>query len=424
MNRVVTSLAFLTYFTATACSVTVGNPFNDTGKNDNSTQPQYDDEKFVSEEAFDGAYLACSRPTEVTLEGATSIMGCGFISEDNSEEYLSIDEAVDSWSIQSDSQSSVILYTSTQSSVEFPIHIILSGTMKDINSYTQNMSLTFNLEKGDLSSSLRVDIITGNSDDAENISRGLSELGIESSYLSSTIIYDENSPDTKTKVGLRFNKVNDKEILDLSAFNLLWAIEMSDGSVAFGSGDVINEANGTSARYLTSNDDDFHAILEIEGDSQSQIASELKSLKVRLIINGKTFFSGNPASRFEILHGGKRLFLNNDVEMDFVEARVNCKSLGAETISIGDVDLQNSLGAFTKLYGEIWIGLEDMKNKDNRYHWDNGATKSFLNHEVPIISEHNRKDARCMVIESESPHKWMPRTCRKYKTNFFCQESI
>ena len=55
--------------------------------------------------------------------------------------------------------------------------------MKDINSYTQNMSLTFNLEKGDLSSSLRVDIITGNSDDAENISRGLSELGIESSYL-------------------------------------------------------------------------------------------------------------------------------------------------------------------------------------------------------------------------------------------------
>ena len=47
MNRVVTSLAFLTYFTATACSVTVGNPFNDTGKNDNSTQPQYDDEKFV-----------------------------------------------------------------------------------------------------------------------------------------------------------------------------------------------------------------------------------------------------------------------------------------------------------------------------------------------------------------------------------------
>ena len=60
MYRVVTSLAFVTYFTATACSVTVGNPFNDTGKNDNSTQPQYDDEKFVSEEAFDGAYLACS----------------------------------------------------------------------------------------------------------------------------------------------------------------------------------------------------------------------------------------------------------------------------------------------------------------------------------------------------------------------------
>ena len=87
------------------------------------------------------------KPTEVTLEGGTSIMGCGFISEDNSEQYLSIDEAVDSWSIQSDSQSSVILYTSTQSSVEFPIHIILSGTMKDINSYTQNMSLTFNLEK-------------------------------------------------------------------------------------------------------------------------------------------------------------------------------------------------------------------------------------------------------------------------------------
>ena len=194
--------------------------------------------------------------------------------KDNSEEYLSIDEAVDSWSIQSDSQSSVILYTSTQSSVEFPIHIILSGTMKDINSYTQNMSLTFNLEKGDLSSSLRVDIITGNSDDAENISRGLSELGIESSYLSSTIIYDENSPDTKTKVGLRFNKVNDKEILDLSAFNLLWAIEMSDGSVAFDSGDVINEANGTSTD-LTSNDD-VHAILK-RRDSQSQIASELKS---------------------------------------------------------------------------------------------------------------------------------------------------
>ena len=69
--------------------------------------------------------------------------------------------------------------------------------------------------------------------------------------------------------------------------------------------------------------------------------------------------------------------------MDFVEARVNCKSLGAETISIGDVDLQNSLGAFTKLYGEIWIGLEDMKNKDNRYHWDNGATKSFLKPRSP-----------------------------------------
>ena len=44
----------------TACSVTVGNPFNEPGSN-GQTVPNYDDEKYVVDEAFDGAYLACTK---------------------------------------------------------------------------------------------------------------------------------------------------------------------------------------------------------------------------------------------------------------------------------------------------------------------------------------------------------------------------
>ena len=404
----------------TACSVTVGNPFNEPGSN-GQTVPNYDDEKYVVDEAFDGAYLACTKPTVATTEDSRSIVGCGFVAE-NGKDTIKIKDAVDSWEITLKSSETVKVETFEQNIDEYPIHINMSGSVDDVNKFTEGLALSFDLTKAEETSNVSIRFQELNSDGSV-ATETIEGVDLPDARLASTAVAGTDN-NGNLQLGLTFRDSSTHEKLDISAVTMDWEMTLADGKTANYPDSVTSSDGQTVISIEKDSSSVYHMIVTVASPDADTAKDELRDMKLRVLINGKTYYAASVAENFEFYSGSKRYFLRETLNLTYEDALEYCQDQNASLMKADSSELNDLINDYVSTgYGSVWIGLDDLGG-DDTFHWIDGSNVTYNNYkDNPPSTEYNGKEARCVMM-SEYVKKWVTRPCTGFKKSFYCEQEI
>ncbi|XP_064597162.1 LOW QUALITY PROTEIN: macrophage mannose receptor 1-like [Liolophura sinensis] len=101
-------------------------------------------------------------------------------------------------------------------------------------------------------------------------------------------------------------------------------------------------------------------------------------------------------------------------------AVLQCRQLGADLVSIADVDEQNFISSQVKGYGQYWIGLND-REIEWTYRWTDGAPVTFTSWSPSEPNNFENKDEDCVTMYAYGKHSWNDQLCNFQAQGYVCK---